>query len=138
MKFAPKAIADTSPNIAPLLDVVLLLLIFFMVTTSFAAHQIPLDLPDAEASSVQASEAIVITIDSKGTYAIEDQVLSQTELAERLQSFTTADMPLEIRADAATPHGDVVRVLDLANQYGLTQIGIRVDAAQSRAPSAPN
>ncbi len=129
MKFASKVVPDTSPNIAPLLDVVLLLLIFFMVTTSFAAHQIPLDLPDADAPALQDSEATVVTIDANGIYSVDDQVLSEVELAARLEAVAAAEQPLEIRADAATPHGDVVRVLDLANQLDLTQIGIRVDAA---------
>lgn len=134
MKFARKDAPDTNPNIAPLLDVVLLLLIFFMVTTSFAAHQIPLDLPNADAPTLQDKEATVVTINANGIYSVDDQVLSESELATRLESVAATERPLEIRADAATPHGNVVRVLDLANQLDLTQIGIRVEAV----PTAPD
>lgn len=129
MKFAPKAVPETSPNIAPLLDVVLLLLIFFMVTSSFAAHQLPLDLPDAESPAVQEEDALVISIDARGGYSLNDEPLAEIELAPRIQALAAEDRSLEIRADATTPHGDVVRILDLANQFNLTKIGIRVDPA---------
>lgn len=127
MKFGTQVAPDTSPNIAPLLDVVLLLLIFFMVTTSFAAHQLPLDLPDASAPALQQKEALVVTIDAEGGYTIDQEALTEEALSKRIEAVKAEDGSLEIRADTATPHGDVVRVLDLAHQFELTQIGIRVD-----------
>jgi len=127
MEFTKPATAETPTSIAPLLDVVLLLLIFFMVTTSFAERQLPLDLPGAEAGQARAAEALILSIDAKGTLTVDGERLSYDDVTRLLQTLAAQERNLEIRADAAARHGDVIRVLDLAEQVDLRRIGIAVD-----------
>jgi biopolymer transport protein ExbD len=117
---------ETNTNIAPLLDVVLLLLIFFMVTTSFADRQLPLDLPSSESGGAAEADSIVVAIDEEGNYSVDNEPLSETELTALLTTIALQERNLEIRADTAARHGYVVRVLDLAKQLDLTRVGITV------------
>jgi len=132
VQFSRTAAAETQTNIAPLLDVVLLLLIFFMVTTSFADRQIALDLPSAQSGSPQATEAVVVAIDAKGILMLDGEPISEEELTSLLETLALQERDLEIRADTAVQHGYVVRVLDLAKRVGLIRVGIVVDADHER------
>lgn len=129
MRFAKPAAAETSTNIAPLLDVVLLLLIFFMVTTSFAKRQIPLELPPASSAAAPESDPVVVSIDAEGVVRIDESEISEADLVDRLGQLARERGDLEIRADQATRHGAVVRVLDIAKQVELDRVGIAVEPA---------
>jgi biopolymer transport protein ExbD len=118
-------------NLTPLIDVVFLLLIFFMVSTTFDRHaKLKVELPEASAKPAQQQQdPIVISIDAKGNYFINDRQLVNT----RLETLKTAlrktvadkeDVSLVLRADAKTPHQAVVRAMDAASQLGLTRLSI--------------
>lgn len=130
MRFAKPVAPETSGNIAPLLDVVLLLLIFFMVTTSFSNQQIRLDLPQTESGAVQPAEFVVVSIDEQGVYSVDDERVDDGALGALLQTLARQERNLEIRADAATRHEYVVRILDLARTVNLGQVGIAVEAGR--------
>lgn len=127
MRFTRPKTDEANGNIAPLLDVVLLLLIFFMVTTSFADRQLPLDLPKANSGASSDAESTVVTIDVEGTYSLDGKALSEPELTTLLETLALQERNLEIRADSAARHGHVVRLLDLAKRVDLTRVGIVVD-----------
>lgn len=118
-------------NLTPLIDVVFLLLIFFMVSTTFDRHaKLKVDLPEASAKKEQQIEdAVVLSIDVKGNYFINDRQVVNTTL-ETLKTAlqkTVADkkdVSLILRADAKTPHQSVVRAMDAASQLGLTRLSI--------------
>jgi biopolymer transport protein ExbD len=118
-------------NLTPLIDVVFLLLIFFMVSTTFDRHaNLKVELPEASAKKQQqAEEPVVLSIDAKGNYFINDRQLVNTTL-ETLKTAlqkTVADkkdVSLVLRADAKTPHQSVVRAMDAASQLGLTRLSI--------------
>jgi biopolymer transport protein ExbD len=118
-------------NLTPLIDVVFLLLIFFMVSTTFDRHaKLKVELPEASAKTEQQlEEPVVISIDVKGNYFINDRQVVNTQL-ETLKialQKTIADKPdvsLVLRADAKTPHQSVVRAMDAASQLGLTRLSI--------------
>lgn len=118
-------------NLTPLIDVVFLLLIFFMVSTTFDRHaKLKVDLPEASAKKEQQlDEAVVLSIDVKGNYFINDRQVVNTTL-ETLKTAlqkTVADkkdVSLVLRADAKTPHQSVVRAMDAASQLGLTRLSI--------------
>ncbi len=118
-------------NLTPLIDVVFLLLIFFMVSTTFDRHaKLKVELPEASASKEQQVEQqVVLSIDAKGNYFINDRQVVNTTL-ETLKSAlqkTIADkkdVSLVLRADAKTPHQSVVRAMDAASQLGLTRLSI--------------
>ena len=118
-------------NLTPLIDVVFLLLIFFMVSTTFDRHaNLKVELPEASAKQEQqVEEPVVLSIDAKGNYFINDRQLVNTKL-ETLKTAlqkTVADkkdVSLVLRADAKTPHQSVVRAMDAASQLGLTRLSI--------------
>jgi biopolymer transport protein ExbD len=118
-------------NLTPLIDVVFLLLIFFMVSTTFDRHaKLKVELPEASAKPAQVQqEPVVIAIDAKGNYFIDDRQLVNTKLetlkiALRKTVADKEDVSLVLRADAKTPHQAVVRAMDAASQLGLTRLSI--------------
>jgi biopolymer transport protein ExbD len=118
-------------NLTPLIDVVFLLLIFFMVSTTFDRHaKLKVELPEASATPAQVQqEPVVISIDAKGNYFIDDRQLVNTKLetlkiALRKTVADKEDVSLVLRADAKTPHQAVVRAMDAASQLGLTRLSI--------------
>ena len=118
-------------NLTPLIDVVFLLLIFFMVSTTFDRHaKLKVELPEASARTEQQREdPVVLSIDAKGNYFIDDRQLVNTQLETlkiALQKTVAdkKDVSLVLRADAKTPHQSVVRAMDAASQLGLTRLSI--------------
>ncbi|MBT8130115.1 MAG: biopolymer transporter ExbD [Gammaproteobacteria bacterium] len=124
-------------NLTPLIDVVFLLLIFFMVSTTFDRHaKLKVELPEASAKQVQQQQqSIVLSIDAKGNYFINDRQLVNTRLetlkiALQKTLADEKDVPLVLRADAKTPHQAVVRAMDAASQVGLTRLSIATIESQ--------
>lgn len=131
MKFKRQARNEADINLTPMLDVVFLLLIFFMVSTTFTKEShLTIDLPEA---SAQAGEAqpnnIEILITSTGEYSVNGKKL----LNEKLDTLKRAlekelagrtKVPATITADAKTPHEAVVRAMDAAGQIGLVNLSI--------------
>lgn len=119
-------------NLTPLIDVVFLLLIFFMVSTTFDRHaNLKVELPEASATkSQQQQDPVVISIDADGNYFINDRQLVNTTLEtlkialRKTVAEKEKDVPLVLRADARTPHQSVVRAMDAAAQLGLTRLSI--------------
>lgn len=131
MNLKPQVREEIDLNLTPLIDVVFLLLIFFMVSTTFEkTAKLKVDLPEASAQAVQQSEnKIVIGIDAKGRYYINDRQLVNTQtktlkMALMKVSGDNKEMPIVLRADAKTPHQSVVRAMDAASQLGLTRLSI--------------
>jgi len=122
-------------NLTPLIDVVFLLLIFFMVTTTFDRHaRLKVSLPESSAkASQQQAEPLVLSIDAKGNYFLNDRQLVNRQLDTLKQALQKTigqdkkdykDVTLVLRADANTPHQSVVRAMDAASQLGLTRLSI--------------
>lgn len=118
-------------NITPLIDVVFLLLIFFMVTTTFNQQaELRVDLPEASAEE-QALEVIPIeiTIDPAGAYFVNGQNLAKNDAKTLLQSLQKIvagdkDKSVIIRADATTPHQAVVTAMDTVAKAGVSKLSI--------------
>lgn len=131
MNIQPDNQEDPEINLTPLIDVVFLLLIFFMVSTTFE-HQsrIQIELPEATAeASKPEDESLEILIDAQGRYFLGDQQVVNTELKTLKGAIRKAvgereAMPVIIRADARTPHQAVVRALDATSQLGLVHISL--------------
>ena len=131
MKFRRQSREDLSVNLTPLIDVVFLLLIFFMVSTTFTREtQLSVDLP--EATGLQRDEVdrqVEILIDEQGQYRVNGRPLLDTRLRtlqaamyEVSQGDTT--LPLVISADAQAAHQAVVRAMDAAGQMGFSRLSI--------------
>ena len=132
----------------PLLDIVLLLLIFFMVSTTFKdpeASRLHLTLPQAEGTAVpdQEPEELRIAIDAGGHFYVNDQAVVDQEQRTLVRAIRGAlnerrDLPVLIQADARTPHQAVMTALDAAAELGLVRISFSAthapDAAQTESP----
>ena len=130
--------ADTVEiNLTPLIDVVFLLLIFFMVSTTFDRHaKLKVQLPEANAKMQQSTDnPVVLSIDAKGKYYINDRQVVNTQLdtlKAALQKSVEGNpnATLLLRADGRTPHQYVVRAMDAASQLGLTKLSIATVESQ--------
>jgi biopolymer transport protein ExbD len=138
MKFRRRPRTEASIELTPLIDVVFLLLIFFMVSTTFIREtQLDLDLPEASGDLQQPDEqSIVVTIAEDGTYAVNDQALVNNQLATLMRALRQeisegeAAKHLIITADANATHQAVVRAMDAAGQLGLTRLSITTQAPE--------
>ena len=136
MKFRRRPRNEVSIELTPLIDVVFLLLIFFMVSTTFIREtQLELELPEASGDLQQPEEqSIVITIAEEGTYAVNDQAVVNNQLATLMRALqqqmgeNDAPKQLIITADANATHQAVVRAMDAAGQVGLTSLSITTQA----------
>ncbi len=131
MKFARRTRNEVEVNLTPLIDVVFLLLIFFMVSTTFTKEsQLSIDLPEASASpGTVAERTLEISITRSGEFAINDVALTNNKLQtlmNALQKVSDGDntLPLVITADSATPHQSVVTAMDAAGQLGFSHLSI--------------
>ena len=131
MKFARRKTEPPEVNLTPLIDVVFLLLIFFMVSTSFKLEtQLMVELPSAEGVvSSDPVDAVTVTVGRTGNYAVNERVLlnqSSEVLRSTLEAVSKGrhDRPLFLMADAQAPHQAVVTILDVAGQLGFEQISI--------------
>lgn len=137
MRFRDKRRHNTlSLDITPLVDVVFLLLIFFMVTTTFARNQeINLDLPKALTGENPGTEAapIVITIDAKGGVTVQGETVSGGDLKTRLSAAAAGltDPVVSVQADQAATHGAVIQVLDTARSLGLSRLSIASEPGEA-------
>jgi biopolymer transport protein ExbD len=122
---------DLELNITPLIDIVFLLLIFFMVSTTFQKEsQLRVQLPEAAQQPVsEPVDTLEIIISAEGRYAVDGRELADNRIATLMRALRDAtdgdrDRQLVIRADARTPHEAVVRAMDASAQLGLRQMSI--------------
>ncbi len=131
MKFKRKtALEKGRLDIAPLVDVVLLLIIFFMLTSSFITPSgLRIDLPSAESVEPQEKDHLTVTISEKGEIFIDEQSVTPEALRERLASALAADpgRTLILAADRQARHGVVVRVMSLARDLGWEKMAIAAE-----------
>ncbi|MEE9492493.1 MAG: biopolymer transporter ExbD [Gammaproteobacteria bacterium] len=136
MKLQRSQAEDPELNLTPLIDVVFILLIFFMVSTTFQKEsEIQIDLPEAgTTATTDEPKHLEIVIDSNGHYFLGDQQVIKSEFESLLgairqhlmvdgEEIDTA-MPVTIRADRTTPYESVVRAMDAAAQLGLVKISL--------------
>lgn len=142
MNFRRRTRAETDINLTPLIDVVFLLLIFFMVSTTFTREtQLKVDLPES-ASGEHASETtsqIEVLISAAGEVAINGNSLINPNLdtlkaALARESGGDTGLPVVITADAQTPHQSVITAMDAAGQQGFTRLRLTTNEMQSPAP----
>lgn len=132
MKFRRRGRDEAGVDLTPLIDVVFLLLIFFMVSTTFIREtQLKIDLPEASGELQQIEDdTIEITVDRRGDYAVNERLLVNNEMETLLralrESVTQRDPSARviITADANASHASVVRAMDAAGRVGLSRISI--------------
>lgn len=115
-------------NMAPLIDVIFLLLLFFMLSTSFTIQSgIRVKLPTALTSDALQEENFVITITSENVIYLNDKILNIRELKKELSDPTVRKRPVLIKADRRASVGRIVDVWDLCRQLNIEHVQIATD-----------
>lgn len=139
MKFRRKARENIDIGLAPLIDVVFILLLFFVVTTTFTREtQLKVDLPEA-VSGTPPQEAekkrLEVVIDAEGNYLLNEKALIKNDLdtlmaALAKESAGDTSLPLIISADGKTPHQAVITAMDAAGKLGFAHLRMTTVEAQ--------
>ena len=131
MKLRPRQHEDPEINLISLIDVLLVLLIFFMVSTTFQQEgRVKVQLPQASQIPLPrgSHESLVITITAEGGYRVNERALinanPETLRSALVKEAGTERGPLTIRADARTTHQAVVTAMDVAGKLGFAQLNI--------------
>jgi biopolymer transport protein ExbD len=116
-------------NLIPMIDVLLVILIFLMITTTYTKFSaLQIDLPQAEGSTApHKGTQINVSVDATEHYAINDQIVTfngVTKLSEELQKAADgrSDLTIVINADAKAPHQSVINIMEAARMAGIMSI----------------
>lgn len=131
MKFKRRAKEELSVDLTPLIDVVFLLLIFFMVSTTFTKeNHLTIDLPEASGEVAETTaKQIEVIISAEGQISINDKVLLNNQVKTVKQALGKVSggdqsLPLIITADGKAPHQSVITAMDAAGQLGFSHLSI--------------
>lgn len=142
MNLRPQRRAPADINLTPLIDIVFLLLIFFMVSTTFKDEaRLRVNLPQAQGENIPSQEPAMIrlVIDQAGRFFVNDQLLVDAKpasLIKALKDLKTRDglVPVLIQADAQATHQSVMTAMDAASQAGLNQIAFAATRPDGETP----
>jgi biopolymer transport protein ExbD len=135
MKFAKNSEEDFSLQLTPLIDVVFLLLIFFMVSTVFKdfSRQLDIELPEMSAGKSPADiKTVTIEVNGEGSIFLDGEPVAIENLSGRLSEIIGKRAPREgarsvvIRADKTISYGAAVRIMDICRNAGIEDIGLTV------------
>ena len=141
MNFRSRRTEEPEINLIPFIDVLLVILIFLMLTTTYSKFtelQLTLPVADAEQQRDRPRE-IIVAVAADGRYAVNKNAMEDRSVAALVQALGTAasagrDSVVIISADATAPHQSVVTVMEAARRAGLTQITFATQS--SKAASA--
>jgi biopolymer transport protein ExbD len=128
MKFSHANKKSIGFDITPLIDVVFLLLIFFMLTTTFINVEsgVKVDLPTGDFAAVEERQNIVVSITENNVIYLNNKLIDPTKMSERIREEigNNAASLVVLEADQNISHGKVVRVMDLIKKGGADRIAI--------------
>ena len=133
MQFRRKAKPQIEINLAPLIDVIFLLVIFFAVSTTFLETAgLQLELPESSSTATREVEDIIVFLDADGELSLGEETMDEEQLKERLRSAMNATdrKVVVLQADTHTEHGVVVGIMDLIRESGAEALTV---AARSGA-----
>lgn len=133
MQFKRQLKVEEGVNLTPLIDVVFLLLIFFMVSTTFTKEShLTITLPEASGEPIQAPiDSIEIVVDSSGAYSLNGRSLLNTQTSTLEQGLLELagddrELPLIITGDSKAPYQAIITVMDVAGQMGFVNHNLTV------------
>jgi biopolymer transport protein ExbD len=142
VKFRRQPHQGVEINLIPFLDVLIFLLVYFMVSTTFTREShLSIDLPEAQGQPKEIAEnQIEILVDESGNYRVNGEALVDNRirtLEAAIYKISAGDttMPMTITADAQAAHKDVVQAMDAAGQMGFVHLSITT--RQPASLSAP-
>ncbi len=131
MKFKRTQVEDIHINLTPLIDCLLFILVFLLLSTTFTQEsRINLTLPDAQGVPPKHfDQKIEVVVDSTGHYSVNGQALGGQDITDLNTAIKSVaqdrrDMMFVIAADGKASHQDVIRVMDVAGQLGFVNINI--------------
>ncbi|PAV25216.1 biopolymer transport protein ExbD [Tamilnaduibacter salinus] len=134
MKFKRQRSQQVGVDLTPLIDVVFLLLIFFMVSTTFTKEShLKVDLPEAKGQASPSDvDQIDVVVTGDGQYLVNDRALVNNQrptLRRAISELASGDqsLPFVITADAQTAHEYVVRAMDVAGELGFSKLSITTE-----------
>jgi biopolymer transport protein ExbD len=119
-------------NVTPLVDITLVLLIIFMVTTSYIVNPaIKVDLPKAATGSDQTRTTLALTLTKEGRLFLNGEAADEAKVKRQIAADLPGHPELQaiIAADKVVPHGEVVHIIDLVKRAGVRKFAISVDSA---------
>jgi biopolymer transport protein ExbD/biopolymer transport protein TolR len=134
MQFRRKSKAEVAINLAPLIDVIFLLVIFFAVSTTFLETAgLRLELPESSSTAQRENQEITVFLDADGKLTFDEDPVDEEQLRQRLRAALdeTANKVVVLRADTHTEHGEVVRVMDLIRESGAEALTVAARSAGS-------
>ena len=131
MKFKRTQVEDIHINLTPMIDCLLFILVFLLLSTTFSQFsRMNLTLPDAQGvPPKQFEQKVEVVVDASGYYSINGQSIASKDVADlntaiKQISNERRDLMFVIAADAKATHQDVIRVMDVAGQLGFVNINI--------------
>ena len=141
LNFRPRRSEEPEINLIPFIDVLLVVLIFLMLSTTYSKFtELELTLPTANTETLRdRPKELVVSIAADGRYAIGKQALEDRSVDAITQALTEAapagaDSVIIISADAAAPHQSVVSAMEAARRAGMSQITFATQSSSVKAP----
>lgn len=132
---------DPEINLIPLIDVLLVILIFLMVTTTYARFaELQINLPEAQGDSAKETPAqITVNVDAAGNYQVNDSGVPEAAVDALAMALTRAagsqkDPVVVISADARATHQSVIRVMDAARRVGYNRVTFVTQSTVTESP----
>ncbi|MFN0061962.1 MAG: protein TolR [Myxococcaceae bacterium] len=133
---APGRTTLSDINVTPMVDVMLVLLVIFMVTAPLIQQGVKVNLPDARAAPVEASEQkLIVSVDARQRVFLGEAEVPLASLEDMLKANAKAQQDKEVylHADRSLPYGMVVQVMAAAQRAGITNVGMVTDSTPARA-----
>ena len=130
----------TDINVTPLVDIILVLLIIFMVTTTYIVNPtIKIDLPKAASGTEQTKTTLALTLTSEGSVYLNGERSDEAAVTRYIGTELPKNPELQaiIAADKVVPHGSVVRMIDLVKRAGVRKFAINVESPAAAGVTVP-
>jgi biopolymer transport protein ExbD len=142
MAYKPQAGPQmAAPNVIPMADIMLVLLIIFMVVTPMLTKDIPVDMAAVEnpheMQDADKEDAIVVAITRDGRIYIGNQMMQKEDLTGQIKDrlSTRLDKTVYVKSDARAKYGDVVAIVDEIRSAGVDQLGLLTQKLEKGAPT---
>ena len=122
----------TALDITPLIDVLFMLIIFFVLTATFLSGQIVVDLPRGEGVMEGTGGSVLLTLTADGTLLWGSREIDREELPELVQSVLNERREILVAADRSVPYGEVAEMLDLLRRLGVSSAGLALEGGEAK------
>ncbi len=124
-------------NLVPLIDVLLVVLFFYMIISPMMSRGLDVNLPKSEANTVKQEDRVVLTVTRGQALFVEQERVEISKLKDVLNSIRKSKPLINVylRADKDAPYGAVVQVMDIVKRAGIDRLGMVTEAASGGEPA---